>query len=195
MAEDDDVDVFSHPTGARRMNRRIIVTVVAAALALPAAGSAATTAVRTGSFDAMGTGTLAVQGNLRVFGTLTGTMLVRDRVGGAVVRIAGVRKRPKLTINAGKTIRVYTLRRVDASFYAKGTDIRVELRSPKATVSMSAFGRGRVLRLFGEGTYHLNGGVEEQWSSAVVPFAIKPPPPERPPPPVTPSVAIAGIRP
>ena len=168
------------------MNRRFVTTVAAAALlALPAAAMAGKTATRTGSFDAMGTGTLVAQGNLRVFGTIQGTVVVRDRVGGAVVKIAGVRQKPKRIVVGDETIRVYTLKRVDDSFYAKGQNIRVELRSPKATLSMSAFGRGRISRLDGEGTYHLNGDIEEQWSSALLPLAIAPPPPEVPTPPAT----------
>lgn len=163
------------------MNRRLIVTLAAfAALTVPSGAVSTTTAARTGSFDAMGTGTIVLQGKLRVFGTVQGTMIVRDRFGGAVVRIGGVRQKPKVVRNGDSVVRVYTLRKVDASFYAKGENIRVELRSPNATVSMSAFGHGRVMRLDGEGTYHLNGGAEQAWSSTVVPIAIKPPPPERP---------------
>ncbi len=170
--------------------RSVTAIAVAAALALPSVAAATTTAVRTGSFDAMGTGTLVVQGNLRVFGTLEGTIIVRDRVGGAVVKIAGIRQKPKLIFVGNRRIRVYTLRRVNDSYYAKGLNIRVELRSPKATVSMSAFGRGRVMRLAGEGTYHLNGGTEEQWSSPLLPLPITPPPPE---PPTLPAGARAAI--
>jgi cytoskeletal protein CcmA (bactofilin family) len=165
------------------VNRRIIVTLAAlATLVVPSSALSATTAARTGSFDAMGTGTIVLQGKLRVFGTIQGTVIVRDRVGGAVVRIGGTRQKPKVIRNGGTVVRVYTLRKVDDSFYAKGDNIRVELRSPEANVSMSAFGRGRVIRLTGEGTYHLNGGTEEAWSSAVVPIAIQPPPPEPPNP-------------
>lgn len=142
----------------------------------------------------MGTGTLAAQGNLRVFGTVEGTVLIRDRVGGAIVKIAGVRQKAKRTIVNGKTIRIYTLKRVNATFYAKGRNIRVELRSPKETLSISAVGRGTVLRMAGEGTYHLNGGVEELWSSALLPLAIAPPPPVESTPLVVPGGPTAGVR-
>ncbi len=167
------------------MDRRAVIAFAAAAsLAVPTAALAKETVLRTGSFDAMGTGTLVAQGALRVFGSLEGRIIVRDRVGGAVIKIAGVRQKPKLVFVGARRVRVYTLRRIHDSFYAKGDNIRVELRSPRATLSMSAFGRGRVLRMDGAGTYHLNGGTEEQWSSALLPLAITPAPPELPTPPV-----------
>ena len=81
------------------MNRRVIIAFAAAAsLAVPTAALASTTAVQTGSFDAMGIGTLVAQGKLRAFGTIEGTIIVRDRIGGAVVKIAGVRQTPKLPL-------------------------------------------------------------------------------------------------
>ncbi len=165
------------------MNRRTVIAIAAATmLAAPAAALATSTAARTGSFDAMGTGTLVAQGKLRVFGTIKGTVLVRDRTGKAVVKIAGVRQKPKRVLVGGKAVRVYLIKRVDGAFYAKGEDIKVELRAPKATLSMSAFGRGRITLLDGEGTYHLNGLDEEQWTSALLPLAITPPEPENKPP-------------
>ena len=166
------------------MNRRVIIAFAAAAsLAVPAAALARQTVLRTGSFYAMGTGTVAVQGALRVYGTIEGTVIVRDRVGGAVVKIAGVRQKPKLVVVGDRRVRVYTLRRINDTFYAQGDNIRVELRSPRATLSMTAIGRGRVVTLDGEGTYDLNGDlVAEQWSLAMLPLAIKPPHPELNPP-------------
>jgi hypothetical protein len=168
---------------------------VAASLAVPTAALAKTTAIRTGSFDAMGTGTLAAEGSLRVFGTIEGMILVRDRVGGAVVKIAGVRQKPKVIFVGDRKVRVYTLRRINDDFYAKGDNIRVELRSPRATLSMSALGRGQVLRMDGDGTYHLNGVAGEQWSSTLLPLAIKPPPPELPTPSATRGATTAEVSP
>jgi hypothetical protein len=166
------------------VNGRVVMAFAAAAsLAVPTAALARETTLRTGSFDAMGTGTLVAQGALRVFGTIEGTVIVRDRVGGAVIKIAGVRQKPKVIFVGDRRVRVYTLRRISDSFYAKGDNIRVELRSPRATLSMSAIGRGTVLRMDGEGTYHLNGGAKEQWSSALLPLVIIPAPPELPTPP------------
>ncbi len=178
------------------MNRRVIIAFAAAAsLAVPTAALASTTAVQTGSFDAMGIGTLVAQGKLRAFGTIEGTIIVRDRIGGAVVKIAGVRQTPKLIVVGDRKVRVYTLRRINDSFYAKGSDIRIELRSPTATLSMSVLGRGRVMRLEGEGTYHLNGGTEEQWSSALLPLAIEPAPRDRRTPPAAGPTATAEFSP
>jgi hypothetical protein len=179
------------------VNRRVVIAFAAAAsLAVPAAALAKTTAIRTGSFDAMGTGTLAAEGSLRVFGTIEGMMIVRDRVGGAVVKIGGVRQKPKVIFVGLRRVRVYTLRRINDTFYAKGDNIRVELRSPRATLSMSVLGRGRILRMDGEGTYHLNGSVaDEQWSSALLPLAIKPTPPELPTPPAPGHATTATLSP
>lgn len=178
------------------MNRPAVVALAAAAsLAIPAAAVAKTTERQTGSFDAMGTGTLVAQGTLRVFGTIEGMIIVRDRAGGAVVKIAGVRQKPKVIVVGDRRVRVYTLRRIKDPFYAKGDNIRVELRSPRATLSMSALGRGRILRMDGQGTYHLNGGTEEQWSSALLPLAITPAPPELPTPPAAGRTSTAELSP
>lgn len=178
------------------VNRRVLIAFAAAAsLAVPTAALARTTAVQTGSFDAMGIGTLVAQGKLRAFGTIEGTIIVRDRIGGAVVKIAGVRQTPKLIVVGDRKVRVYTLRRINDSFYVKGNDIRIELRSPTATLSMSVLGRGRVMRLEGEGTYHLNGGTEEQWSAALLPLAIEPAPRDRRTPPAAGATATAEFSP
>lgn len=162
------------------MSRRVITALaVAASLLVPTGAIATKSAARTGSFDAMGTGTLVLQGNLRAFGTIDGKVIVRDSAGGAIVRIGGVRQKPTRIIGSGDdAIRVYNLKRVDASFFVRGQGVRIELRSPETTLSMSAIGRGRVTVLSGQGTYHLNGGDELQWTSAIVPIKIAPPPPE-----------------
>ncbi len=124
----------------------------------------------------MGTGTLVAEGKLRVFGTMEGTIVIRDRIGRAVVKIAGVRQRPKRSVVRGQTQFVYKLRDVDGAFFARGESIRIELRtSDEQTLSVSAFGRGEVTRLSGEGTYHLNGDEEQEWTSAVPPIEIAPP--------------------
>ena len=155
-----------------------MVVALAVSLAVPSGALASKSAARTGSFDAMGTGTLVAQGNLRAFGTIDGTIIVRDTVGGAIVRIDGVRQKPTRLITSGsRTTRIYNLRRIDDSFFVKGQNVRIELRSPTTTLSMSAIGRGRVTVLSGEGTYHVNGGDELQWTSAILPIKIAPPPP------------------
>ena len=138
-------------------------------------------AARVGGFDATGSGTVVTRGNLTVFGNITGTFVVRDPVGGATVKLNGVRQQPAIIVADGREVRVYRLRKVqDASFYAKGRNIRVELRStPDTTLSMTALGRGTVQRLEGTGTYHLNGGTEEQWPPVASPIEIRPPKPSR----------------
>jgi hypothetical protein len=187
------IRVQSKTAKGTRVNKRIATAfAVAAALTVSATAMASKSAARPGSFDAKGTGTLVAQGKLRVFGEIDGTVIVRDRAGDAVVRLGGIRQKPKAVVSGDRTIRVYTLRKVDDAFYAKGDNIRVELRAPDGNVSMSAFGRGTVTRLEGEGTYHLNGGEEQSWSSAIVPVAIKPPPPERRAPAVANEIPTPG---
>lgn len=171
------IDIQPITVSKAPVNRRIVIAITAATLlTAPTAALAASTAARTGSFDAMGTGTLVAEGKLRVFGTIEGTIVIRDRIGGAVVKIAGVRQRPKRTVVRGQTQFVYKLQDIDGAFFAKGQSIRIELRAPdEQTLSMSAFGRGQVTRLSGEGTYHLNGDDEHEWTSAVPPIEIAPP--------------------
>ncbi len=124
----------------------------------------------------MGTGTLVAEGKLRAFGTIEGTILIRDRTGGAIVKIAGVLQRPKRSVVRGQTQFIYNLKDVDGAFFVKGRSFRIELRaSGEQTLSVSAFGRGAVTRLSGEGTYHLNGDEEHEWTSAVPPIEIAPP--------------------
>ena len=82
----------------------------------------------------------------------------------------------KRTVVRGQTQFVYKLQDIDGAFFAKGQSIKIELRAPdEQTLSMSAFGRGQVTRLSGEGTYHLNGDDEHEWTSAVLPIEIAPP--------------------
>ncbi len=158
------------------LNRQTLIGLVAATvLVTPVAVSASTTAARTGSFDAMGTGTVIAQGKLRVFGMIDGTVAVRDLAGGAVVKIAGVRQKPRRVMLRGRAQFVYKIKDVDGAFFANGRGLRVELRAPDGTLSISAFGRGTITRMSGEGTYHLNGGDEQSWSTAAMPLAIAPP--------------------
>lgn len=125
----------------------------------------------------MGTGAVTVQGKLRVFGTIDGTVVIRDRAGDAVVKIGGIRQKPKRAMVRGQRQIVYRFKNVDGAFFVKGRNIKIELRATDETLSMSAFGRGEITRLTGEGTYHLNGGDELEWTSAILPIAINPPQP------------------
>ena len=123
----------------------------------------------------MGTGTVIAQGKLRVFGTIDGTVVIRDRSGDAVVKIGGIRQQPKRAMLRGQRQIVYRFKNVDGAFFVRGRNIKIELRATGETLSMTAFGRGEVTRLTGEGTYHLNGGGELDWTSALVPIVIDPP--------------------
>jgi hypothetical protein len=162
-------------SGIRVKLRSVIA--VAAVTSLVAAGGASstTTGKRVGSFSATGTGTIVVQGNLTAaFGKITGRVIVRDRVGGAIVRLAGVRQTPRLVRNGRRVIRVYTLPRADGNFYVKGRNVRITL-STKAELSATIIGRGTVTRLDGTGSYSLNNEPSKPWSDAIVPIAIAPP--------------------
>ena len=164
------------------MTRRILIMVAASAtLAVPAAVVATTRTERAGTFDAIGVGTIVAQGRFSaVFGSIQGpgAILVRDPFGGAIVKLGAKRQRPRLVrTRLGRIVRVYTVRTTGGSFLVQGRGLRIELRSPKGTMSVSMFGRGSVTRLTGDGTYHLNNGPESTWLSAPLPLQIKPPPP------------------
>lgn len=143
--------------------------------------------MRVGSFDANGTGTFAARGELTTFGKIegAGTILVRDRVGGAVVKVNGVRQRFKVVRVGLRLVRVYTIpvrkaptttsRLVKStSFYVRGMDVRIELRAPKSVLSLALIGRGQVVTLTGDGTYSLNDEPPAEWIDAPLPIQIKP---------------------
>jgi hypothetical protein len=145
------------------------------------------TAMRAGSFDASGTGTFAARGDLTAFGKIegSGTIVVRDRAGGAVVKLNGVSQRFKLVRVGFRVVRVYTIpvrrgmvatsRSIKApTFYVRGRDVRIELRVPKAVLSVALIGRGQVVVLEGEGTYSLNDEPPADWIDAPLPIQIKP---------------------
>ena len=136
---------------------------------------AQTDAMRVGSFDATGTGTLVAQGNLTAFGKIDGSVLVRDRVGGAIVKINGIPQRPRLVRVGLRSVRVFTVRKATGSFYVRGRAVRIELRAPAATLSVAIIGRGTVPRLDGDGTYTLNAEPTADWIGAPLPLHIRPP--------------------
>jgi len=176
------------------VNPRILASLtVAAALVVPAAAIASTTAERAGTFDAEGVGQIVAQGRFSaVFGSIQGTglIIVRNPTGDPVVKLGTKRQRPKLVRVGRRVVRVYTIRRAGGSFFVQGRGLRVDLRSPSATISVSLFGRGSVTRLSGAGTYHLNDGETTDWASAPLPLQITPPPP--PPPRENALVGAAG---
>lgn len=158
--------------------RTVVVLALAAALIGPASALSTLTTERVGSLEATGTGTVAARGGLTAFGQIEGSVLVRDRQGRAVVKVNGVRQRPRVVGVGSRTVRVYNIRRANGAFYIQGRDVRIELRSPDTQLSVTMFGRGTVTQLTGEGTFRLNAGEEQQWSGAVVPFSLRPPPPK-----------------
>lgn len=131
--------------------------------------------MRVGSFDANGTGTLVARGNLTAFGRIDGRLIVRDRVGGAVVKLNGIPQRPKVMRVGLRVVRVFTIRKAAGPFYVRGRDVRIELRAPTATLSVAIIGRGTVPRLDGDGTYTLNAEPTAEWIDAPLPLQIKPP--------------------
>jgi hypothetical protein len=154
--------------------RLFIALVLTLTLALSTVALAKVTVMRVGSFDATGTGTLVAQGNLTAFGKMEGTIIVRDRVGGALVKVNAVTQRPKLVRVGFRIVRVYTIRKAKGAFYARGKDLRIELRAPKAQLSVAIIGRGTVSRLDGEGTYTLNTDPTADWLDAPLPIHIRP---------------------
>jgi hypothetical protein len=177
----------------RRLLPALVLTLT---LALSAAALSKTTAMRVGSFDATGTGTLVTQGNLTAFGKIEGSFVVRDSVGAAVVKVNGLRQRPKLVRVGLRTVRVFTIRRANGPFYVRGRGVRIELRAPTATLSVAIIGRGTVTRLDGNGTYTLNTEATAEWIGAPLPIRIKPPPKVAPEPSrTTAEVAASGTRP
>jgi hypothetical protein len=179
-----------------RVHRRLFTALVLTlTLAVSTVALSKGTAMRVGSFDANGTGTFAARGDLTAFGKIDGSgiILVRDRAGGAVVKLNGVPQRFRLMRVGLRVVRVYTIpvrkRLVAASkplkeptFYVRGKDVRIELRVPKAVLSVAIIGRGQVLVLDGEGMYSLNDDPPAEWIGAPLPIQIKPkrPAPEEP---------------
>lgn len=165
------------------MHRRLFTALVLTlTLALSTVALARVTAMRVGSFDATGTGILVAQGDLTAFGKIDGSIVVRDRVGGALVKVNAVTQRPKLVRAGLRIVRVYTIRKANGAFYVRGRNVRVELRAPKAQLSVAIIGRGIVSRLDGEGTYTLNTAPSADWLGAPLPILIRPQrrPPEEP---------------
>lgn len=157
------------------MHRRLLpALVLTLTLGLSAAALSQTAAMRVGSFDASGTGTLVAQGSLTAFGKIDGSIVVRDRVGGAVVKLNAIPQRPKLVRVGFRTVRVFTIGKARGPFYVRGANVRIELRAPKSPLSVAIIGRGAVLRLDGDGTYTLNTDATAPWIGAELPIHIKP---------------------
>jgi hypothetical protein len=126
-----------------------------------------------GTFAATGRGVVMLRGNLTVYGNMVGTFVVRDPFGTAVVKVNGVARRGRLLPNGD---RLYSFPRATRSFFARGRAIRVTLAAggKGGRVNVSAYGRGRVTRLAGTGTWVLNNGAPTRWVRAVLPILIQP---------------------
>lgn len=162
------------------MIRRIVPALaLSAALALSGTAVATTTADRTGSFEATGTGTIAMQGNLKVFSTRIDAAVTVRSSAPVMFKLNGKRVRPTILRIGAQTVRVFTLRRARGALFVEGKGLRITLRSPKTPLSVTTLGRGSVTQLRGAGLYRLNGEAEAQWSDVtpLLPLRIKPPPP------------------
>lgn len=126
-----------------------------------------------GTFAATGRGVVMLRGNLTVYGNMVGTFVVRDPFGTAVVKVNGVARRGRLLPNGD---RLYSFPRATRSFFARGRAIRVTLAAggKGGRVNVSAYGRGRVTRLSGSGTWVLNNGAATRWVRAILPIIIQP---------------------
>lgn len=128
-----------------------------------------------GTFDAAGRGNVVLRGQLTAFGQIRGRLEVRDAVGGAVVKLNGVTQKPRLVRVGTTVVRVYLFRNVNRKFYVRGRSVRIALATTGSNaLSVSAYGRGRVLELAGTGSYTLNAGEQGEWSNAGPPLAIRP---------------------
>lgn len=176
--------------------RHLIAVAVTASLAVPAVASATISAERTGSFAASGTGTVVVNGSFTdAFGSkLRGTLIVRDPKGDAKVLIGGVAQKAKRITIGTKVVRMFTIRRPNRafSFYVKGSNVRITIKSPDNPLSLQVFGRGTVTRLDGDGTFTLNDDAPVAWADAALPLRIKPPKPTRTASITTPPVEAAA---
>lgn len=192
------------------MIRRLLT--LTALIAVPATASAAVVNAgeRVGTFDAQGSGTLTMQGKMTAFGKATGSITIRDVTGSAVVKLNGVRQKPRIVRAGTAKVRVYTSSSRGArAFYVAGTNVRLAITAPlPGSLSISMFGKARIVRMSGIGTYSVNSGAEASWSEArgaitVAPLRPEPVPPAKggpkapksvePPPPVTTSEQTALV--
>jgi hypothetical protein len=162
-------------TGTSVHRRLLPAFVLTVTLALSTGALSTTTRMSVGSFDATGTGTLVAQGSLTAFGKIDGSFVVRDTVGGAMVRLNGIAQRPRVIRLGLRPVRVFTIRKAKGSFYIRGLAVRIELKAPVGTLSTGIIGRGRILRLDGDGTYTLNTEPTAEWAGAPLPLRIRPP--------------------
>lgn len=163
---------FSH------MNRILRLSLAAAlACALPAAATANTSAPRddpdrtakadpardakNGTFEATGTGSVAINGRQTSYGRFSGRITIRVPTGTATVRIQGVPQ--KLTrVGVNRVLTFTTSTTAIRTFYVRGANVQTQIVSPKRRISVSTFGVVRVV-LRGVGTYRVNNGNATDW--------------------------------
>lgn len=139
---------------------------VAAPLTLTPATPSGTTldsGASVGTFEIVGRGVVIVRGQLTVYGTLTGQLIVRDFAGTAIVKLSGVRMRPRVLANG---VRLYNYPRLKhRSIYVKGRNVRVAFATgTKGSVAIAGFGFGSIVRMTGTGSYVLNDSPRRPWS-------------------------------
>jgi hypothetical protein len=137
----------------------LFVTSALGSLGLPATAEAASSSARV---QATGTGTIVVQGQLVVFGLVTGTsrITVVDRRGDGHVTMNGRTRMRSLKGQRRKKRRIL-IRKAEGRFYVRGSRISVVVRSPSLNVAIA--GKGK-LRMKGVGRYTLNGSRARNWS-------------------------------
>ncbi len=144
------------------MIRRALAAAVALSLVLPVVAEAkdrlahVDQRVPSAQLQATGSGTMKFVGRLAVNGSIPerGTVIVTDRAGDARAHLAGV---PLAFDRRGRA----RVTRASGILFVSGSDVTVQVAGNRLTFSIAGFGRGR---LWGEGTYQLNGDPPKAWS-------------------------------
>ncbi len=174
---------FSH------MNRILRISLAATLVGVPAGVATAHTATArddqaaksdpardkgtNGTFEASGTGSVAINGRQTSYGRFAGRLTVRVPTGTATVRIQGVPQ--KLTRVGTNRILTFTMRTTAMrTFYVRGANVQVQIVAPaKRKLSVSTFGVVRVA-LRGTGTYRVNSGGATNWPSETHAVRVRP---------------------
>lgn len=154
--------------------RRALITALVIILVVPALATASRGTVRaddrvpSAQVQATGSGAMTVTGRMAVNGSLDrGSVTVTDRAGDARAHLAGV----PLTFQRGRA----QARRASGILFVTGSDVRIQVTSPRISFSIAGNGRARFL---GTGTYRLNSDPERSWTRAWIKVA-PPSSPER----------------
>lgn len=111
--------------------------------------------------QATGGGAMTVTGRMAVNGSLDrGAIVVTDRAGDARAHLAGV----PLAFNRGRA----QARRASGILFVTGSNVTVQVTSPRISFSIAGNGRARFL---GSGTYRLNSEPEKSWTRAWIKVA------------------------